>query len=86
MVSIFCIPLVQNIFVLLRQKTHTYFSKLHREIVFIFWVKRAIACMNWTNQCKVQKETTEVLFTVLSYKSGCLQTNLAQIEGISSQI
>lgn len=29
-----------------------------------FWVKRAIACMNQTNQCKVQKETTEVLFTV----------------------
>lgn len=66
MVSIFCIPLVNNIVVLfLRQKkNHTsYFSKLHGKIILTFWVQRATACMNRTNQCKVQKETTEVLFT-----------------------
>lgn len=41
--------------------------------------------MNQTNQYKVQKKTSKVLFTVRVIK-GCLKNNLAQRQGISGQI
>lgn len=85
--NILCTPHLNNIFVLfLRQKNHTsYFSKIRGEIIFAFWKKRAVTCMNQTHQCKVQKETTSLIHS-LSYESGCLQNNFAQRQGISGHM